>query len=513
MSRLAAFRVRAVAWAVAILVAIPASAQDRAVVFVHGLASSGSRWAATADRLGADLQVAATLPDLAWSTRYAEQARRLHGEPSVTNIGGRPIALGHSNGGVVSREWSKSRALDGIVTIGTPHQGAPLIPQFYNWVVFNQSTALLVDYALSAFARPSTFSWVISQVGWSLGWVGEYSLWTVVYLAASLGISVGLDVANEMRPGSAYLNALNEGGNLQREASAIPVRVGISSVAHNFYWAGPVRAFQPDLGDTAASIIYAVISAFAGWGGFIMLRAEPTDFDAIRQSESLFALAGHLASIDPFYCSLVSSTSGLACIANDGVVPVTSQEYPGAANIRLENGPAHLQEIDQADVLRDVLVHYLHIPPRTAPPAPPPPPPPPPPHDEPGGADGGEGAPSGSGPDGERLVAGQRLLPGQRLFSANGLYELAFQGDGNLVLYNEYGRPLWASDTPDSNPGYLEMQADGNFAMYDVDGVLLFDTWRDTGGAHGAYVVVQNDGNVVIYNSGGFPLWHTGTVQ
>jgi hypothetical protein len=53
------------------------------------------------------------------------------------------------------------------------------------------------------------------------------------------------------------------------------------------------------------------------------------------------------------------------------------------------------------------------------------------------------------------------------------------------------------------------MQADGNFVIYDDSGTPIWHT--GTPGSSGAYLVVQNDGNVVIYSAGGGVLWNTGT--
>jgi hypothetical protein len=51
------------------------------------------------------------------------------------------------------------------------------------------------------------------------------------------------------------------------------------------------------------------------------------------------------------------------------------------------------------------------------------------------------------------------------------------QGDGNLVVYNRSGNPVWDS---------------GTFSA-------------------GSFLVVQNDGNVVIYSASGEPQWSTDT--
>ncbi len=49
------------------------------------------------------------------------------------------------------------------------------------------------------------------------------------------------------------------------------------------------------------------------------------------------------------------------------------------------------------------------------------------------------------------------------------------------------------------------MQTDGNFVIYDGQGVARFST--GTAGNQNAYLLVQSDGNLVIYNGSGQPVW------
>jgi hypothetical protein len=106
----------------------------------------------------------------------------------------------------------------------------------------------------------------------------------------------------------------------------------------------------------------------------------------------------------------------------------------------------------------------------------------------------------------DRLQSGARLLPGQALISGNGRYRLVYQSDGNLVLYDDVDQlPLWASNTGGSSAGNAVMQGDGNFVVYDAQGVGRWAT--GTANNANAYLQVQNDGNVVVYRSGGEPIW------
>lgn len=93
------------------------------------------------------------------------------------------------------------------------------------------------------------------------------------------------------------------------------------------------------------------------------------------------------------------------------------------------------------------------------------------------------------------LTAGDAFCPG------NLAYELVQQGDGNLVIYNGGGSPIWATNT-DGNPGaYSVMQNDGNFVVYNSGGGPIWAT--NTDGHPGAYACMQVDGNFVIYAPGG----------
>ena len=124
--------------------------------------------------------------------------------------------------------------------------------------------------------------------------------------------------------------------------------------------------------------------------------------------------------------------------------------------------------------------------------APPPPLPPPPPP-----------APAGCG----LLVAGQGLAIGQSLTSCDGRFQLAMQGDGNLVLY-QGGTVLWHTATNGKGGHSLQMQGDGNLVLYTASGYPLWHTW--TNGRIGARLAMQNDGNLVLYQ-GSTALWHTHT--
>lgn len=103
------------------------------------------------------------------------------------------------------------------------------------------------------------------------------------------------------------------------------------------------------------------------------------------------------------------------------------------------------------------------------------------------------------------------MTNGDCVVASNGNTILAFQNDGNLVVYTSNFTPLWATSTEGRGGIEMLMQSDGNFVMYNSNGNPLWSS--RTNGNTNAWLYVQNDGNVVIYSTSGPALWATGTVH
>lgn len=481
----------------------PAHAQDRPVVFLHGINSDGGVWGAVADWLRGGLQIAPDLPTLTWRLSFEQQAGELNARPEVPSLPASTTLIGHSNGGIVAREWVRGRSAGGLITIGSPHRGAPILAHFVAWSALNGATPGWLDRVLDAFSIWSDWSYVLAYVNGAMHWVSDFSIWSVLNLSTSLGILDRAPVAFEMLPGSPYLQNLDSGINLSHEAFVVPNRVGIVSIAHNFYWAGPARAIAPDAADDIAVTMYGAAFGFLYWGGLINIQADPADVVATEQSMSLLGLAGQVLSIDPFYCRAVSDVDMSECRTSDGVVPTESQAYPGAPNLLIgtdNDGPAHIQEPGRADeAVYQALTQYTHVQLRGEPAPGPSPGPGPNPAPNP--------SPFSGPPE---LPPGQALAPNQWLVSPSGQYGLVYQYDGNLVLYRSDGTPLWGSATVGTSPGAALMQLDGNFVIY-TDGSVPVWASMTSFGHPGAHLSVQDDGNVVIYDVDGTPLWATQT--
>jgi pimeloyl-ACP methyl ester carboxylesterase len=487
------------------------AAQDQPVVFIHGLNSSGSTWDSAAPYVSERLSVATAQPSQSWWRTYEEQGAELQWNwgiwlPSST------IAIGHSNGGVVAREWSKYRPLDAIVTLGTPHQGAPFVSHIYDWLNFNNAGIWYDVNLVSAFSSPHNthLFWILnSLLADPLNWARWFHGYVSYQSLAVMGLHLALPVLEEMKSPSPYNQQLNSGANLSREASFVGRRIGLVDVPRNFYYGGPLRLLvPPEYADDAAFALHAAATALYVYGAYVQASADTADpygvVDANDKASWMMTLGQWLNDVDVVWCSLVSSPGPIsysACQPNDSIVPMSSQSYPGADQNVLFEGVAHTFETSYSS---DALVYVLHtmlgVPERWAPEPEPPPyePPPDPPSAPPDHPHGGD-----------ILEPAEHLYPDQARVSNNRRFTLLYQTDGNLVIYRDGWEPIWASGTEGTIPGQALMSRDGNFIILDVDGNCIWAS--NTGGNDGAYLDMQDDGNLVVYDVYLQPLWASNT--
>ncbi|MCO5984887.1 hypothetical protein NE235_02060 [Actinoallomurus spadix] len=120
--------------------------------------------------------------------------------------------------------------------------------------------------------------------------------------------------------------------------------------------------------------------------------------------------------------------------------------------------------------------------------------------------------PDGSGPDALVVLAPHEFsfgTYGNRYPGGVKTKNLALSMDqaGILSLVGDRG-PLWSTG-PRARGGRAVFQPDGNLVVYDRDGNPVWASGTD--GNPGARLVLQADKNLVIYAADGGPLWATGT--
>lgn len=227
---------------------------------------------------------------------------------------------------------------------------------------------------------------------------------------------------------------------------------------------------------------------------------QPRDFaDGLEVSD---VLAGHEAVAACFTRHLVAWASGLG-----SAEPATSL----ATSVSWTRGEAPLEF---ARTLEDVLVHPAYAERVVQPDVPMMGGGMPGPADAgvDGGVSGGDGGvDAGVAVASELLLgSGVELRPNESRAAFNGALTLAYQGDGNLVLYRGT-TPLWSSRTNNQPAHLVAMQGDGNLVVYARAGGPVFST--GTHGNPGARLFVLSTGRLVIRAADGRELFATPAPQ
>ena len=351
-------------------VAPVARAQERPVAFIHGLGSTGEAWQSAAVALQQQLAIQVYRPNPSWVDTFQDQAAQVQNE-----IGGLPsstIAVGHSNGGLVSRQWSTMRYLDGLVTLGTPNHGAPLVDNIFHFTRFSFQVYDRILDVFDAFSECSgvwecaeQWSWVLhaNDLGdWLLA-LGNFILNHPWEINNTLGFMSALPVLPQMAVQSPFIQDLN--ANVGSEQAG--TRVGIVSIARNWNDAGWWRVIRPDSADTVAYVVDFGAALLDAWAGYIYATADPSDSRALTIANRMTAASGVMIALDSIYCRAVSSPGmGQTCRPNDTVVPDHSQRLPNSLEVIMNNGPVHTREISESsEYLYQVLANVMSIPPRT----------------------------------------------------------------------------------------------------------------------------------------------------
>jgi pimeloyl-ACP methyl ester carboxylesterase len=348
-------------------------AQDRPVVFVHGFGSSGSTWQGAASRLQSRLAIGAHTPSLGFANFYETQAHEL--QQKVGGLGANVIAVGHSNGGVVSRLWRHLHPISGVLTVNSPHRGAPIVSNIYTYARLNGILIGSISNVFWAFGQGCcSWQWILSAYAALWDFAINAAAASIGSLSTAIALNAALPVMPQMAPGSSFLTAINSPGNLGWEAAAIPARAGIASTARNFYWGGAIRAAFPDSGDQFAYWRDLARFGMEAYAAYIYATAPYQDWWAFEIADRMMTGAYYLSVMDEWWCQSVSIPGLGACWLNDTVVPQWSQAYPGGLFVDTGwSGPAHTQATRMSDALiEQVLTHHMAVPLRGA--APPPPP-------------------------------------------------------------------------------------------------------------------------------------------
>lgn len=112
-----------------------------------------------------------------------------------------------------------------------------------------------------------------------------------------------------------------------------------------------------------------------------------------------------------------------------------------------------------------------------------------------------------------KIETNRCLRPGEEVWSCLGYVRLAFQTDGNMVVYSKSGVVIWRTNTPGSGATKACMQADGHFVLYNDAGVSKWSSsWWVAMTNTEAYAMIQDDGQFVVI-AGGLVKYTSGNTE
>lgn len=128
-------------------------------------------------------------------------------------------------------------------------------------------------------------------------------------------------------------------------------------------------------------------------------------------------------------------------------------------------------------------------------------------------------SPSGGYKEGSAIINEEMTIQaGYALSTYDSSYELIMAENGNLLLYRcdtkhsgcATGRIIWETATQGHSNAYAKFQKDGNFVVYDSDGKPIWASSHDGNYSlpqDSSSLYLQNDGNLVIYAKNGKSVW------
>jgi pimeloyl-ACP methyl ester carboxylesterase len=315
--------------AAALLVGTIAPAQIP-VVMNHGFGSGPSTWSA----LNAALLPTKFVPystDLHWRERVDFQAAEVAEFMRTRGLQQNTYLVGHSMGGLTSRQASRIRPVSGVITIGTPHNGTGIATSFSS--LRNKIAATTADYAtvhisLDGFLRNAPFTdpmYDVAAQGANHIEV-SYTLW-----GTAASIATGLEyVAQPSLSDLAFGSAWRNGLNASESSFPLPHKLGIICSLASGYNGGPLALnFSGPQADNMGSSLQtkAALAAIAGLSLVLSYDASSqlSMFDATIAGGALQQYGYELATMAEWWTYTV-----VGDYPHDGVVPLTSQNFPTA---------------------------------------------------------------------------------------------------------------------------------------------------------------------------------------
>ncbi len=329
------------------------------VVFLHGLGQTAAAWISHANELSTLNPEIAPVPITTGSNYvFPTQASILSYWLGREGVNGAP-AISHSNGGLVAREYVRAGGtrLNGHLSLGTPHLGAPLADNLallgvdLFWMAVQN-----LDNIMFFRNNDPDFRWsldgdlamdkaaIIEDAAILLGPIlVEEAFWEFS------GTPFNRDLIESMKPGSPFLTTLNDSPALAEEAGQLDARVSISTqYPPNLL---PWRYLYLNPHDPLYANVLAQLWDFQredlmelAWDYYFYYLSHP-NWNLSSNAYRWLEVFDNLAVIP----GLVQEAIGAQIYGgSDGVVPWVSSEYPeNTRTIKIYDYEDYLFHTDQ----------------------------------------------------------------------------------------------------------------------------------------------------------------------
>jgi len=266
-------------------------------------------------------------PTVDWTDYIGNQAAALHEYMGARSIGSNAYVVAHSMGGLTSRQLTRLRIVQGVVTIGTPHQGAQVANGYAPVFTKNGiawTTNLGAHLALNDFVQNGNWEdplWgraanALNNIDVSLGaWTLAFGAFTDLQLSAHSSLT-------DLAPGSTFLNTLNS----TESSVSVSHRKGIISELADGYMGGPLALVESASAANMHGSQIQLMAALAGVDAIAFVMEENSELDLGARWSASAALGDYSYNLATFSDWWTYSIVGN--YPHDGLIPTSSQAYP-----------------------------------------------------------------------------------------------------------------------------------------------------------------------------------------
>lgn len=327
---------------------VPSAAQPSSttpILLVHGFDSNGSSWEPF------DISLLAAYPygqirierhSLGGLDRIDDQAFVLSQYFSAQEP--QTIAVAHSVGGLVARATDRrtNGGLNGIITVGSPHQGAPIAQG-----LLQKSGSFAASLANILYPADLYFNGYGDAVAWPEFYVAGSLFVTGIAFVAKLDSWHGSGAMEDVDPINLFVQTINSASNQAREAGSMGNR-RFSLVSESPSIGQLCQIMLPDNWESCLAATQELASVYLSSHLYFGSYVNPNDpWEFQKRVSSYYWLLGavELLNLQGMWCGFIGAefVSVTSCLA-DALIPSSKQVWPGANNIPLPQGEIHSQE-------------------------------------------------------------------------------------------------------------------------------------------------------------------------